>query len=774
MNIEYTQGETERTGKRKYMVGKQDGAKYLLIMLTYELGLETADELFWKISRFTDAPFALAVIELSRDECVRLDTEQIVKDREGIIEITSSYFPFGGDKALSPKNTCPECILPTQGKSIGFGAAKYGRNDKSYEKSDCAMMLLDELEADIVPVLINELELDEDVRVILGGHGMAGMFAVWAGHMSDSFFSIAAVSPAPIPKWWEGFTKQYYPLAGKMYVSYGSEELSAVSDAALYRRLHYPMMSWTHIHYHNDRLYFQAQREGGHNDNVIDGQAAAFAWGMGFFGGLFIDGDTLVSYSPRKGVTKVVIPDGITKIASDAFRKCGELTEVVIPEGVTAIGDNAFYECRALKDITIPKSLNRIGSYAFSNTQWMKDRQEDFVIVNDVLIKYKGNDTTVYVPDGVRELSAPAFNGRKTPEVIYLPESFIEFEYTSFWGCDNLREIRIPKPNPQLKVNELLDELPGSVKPVIGDRENKRQGSSKSEEEGNAVYEENPIAAPAKEPEKPYIEEVLANVSWELPPLPCIRFSIKKGRTTQLSSKLGGLPYFPKSMELPKDSEGNTMRLLAQLNLEELPYLRDMPQKGILQFFISNAHDMFGMNEDDLTDQSDFRVIYHREILDKDQLITENDLPEYKNEYGDFPFEGEFRLVPNAPDVMQPTFFDHRMEEVFIECYNELSAEEITSAFDIGSDDYNNICERNGKIEAFTGGYPYFTQEDPRSHDYGLKDFDTVLFELNSISDEENDIEIMFGDMGTATFLIPRGNLKKHDFSRVAYNYDCG
>ena len=227
-------------------------------------------------------------------------------------------------------------------------------------------------------------------------------------------------------------------------------------------------------------------------------------------------------------------------------------------------------------------------------------------------------------------------------------------------------------------------------------------------------------------------------------------------------------------MELPKDSEGNPMRLLAQLNLEELPYLRDMPQKGILQFFISNAHDMFGMNEDDLTDQSDFRVIYHREILNKSQLITEDDLPEYTNEYGDFPFEGEFRLVPNAPDVMQPTFFDHRMEEVFIECYNELSDEEITSAFDIDGDVYNKICERNGKIEAFTGGYPYFTQEDPRSHDYGLKDFDTVLFEVNSISDEENGIEIMFGDMGTATFLIPRGNLKKHDFSRVAYNYDCG
>ena len=64
MNIEYTQGEAERTGKRKYMVGKQDGAEYLLIMLTYELGLETADELFWKISRLPDAPFVLAVNEL--------------------------------------------------------------------------------------------------------------------------------------------------------------------------------------------------------------------------------------------------------------------------------------------------------------------------------------------------------------------------------------------------------------------------------------------------------------------------------------------------------------------------------------------------------------------------------------------------------------------------------------------------------------------------------------------------------------------------------------
>lgn len=39
--------------------------------------------------------------------------------------------------------------------------------------------------------------------------------------------------------------------------------------------------------------------------------------------------------------------------------------------------------------------------------------------------------------------------------------------------------------------------------------------------------------------------------------------------------------------EHPKDSNGQPMMLLAQLNFEEMPHIEYMPQNGMLQFFVS-------------------------------------------------------------------------------------------------------------------------------------------------------------------------------------------
>ena len=61
------------------------------------------------------------------------------------------------------------------------------------------------------------------------------------------------------------------------------------------------------------------------------------------------------------------------------------------------------------------------------------------------------------------------------------------------------------------------------------------------------------------------------------------------------------------------------------------------------------------------------------------------------------------------------------------------------------------------------GGYPFFTQSDPRSADDG----EILLFQLNSVKD------IMWGDAGVANFFIDREALKNRDFSHVMYNWDC-
>lgn len=63
----------------------------------------------------------------------------------------------------------------------------------------------------------------------------------------------------------------------------------------------------------------------------------------------------------------VVIPEGVTKIANNAFTACTKLKSVVLPEGLTSIGKMAFWNCKSLESVVIPSTVTEIGSYAFSD-----------------------------------------------------------------------------------------------------------------------------------------------------------------------------------------------------------------------------------------------------------------------------------------------------------------------------------------------------------------------------------------------------------------------
>ena len=64
------------------------------------------------------------------------------------------------------------------------------------------------------------------------------------------------------------------------------------------------------------------------------------------------------------------------------------------------------------------------------------------------------------------------------------------------------------------------------------------------------------------------------------------------------------------------------------------------------------------------------------------------------------------------------------------------------------------------------GGYPNFTQADPRED--GQDHVLLVQF------DSDTRLGLMWGDVGIANFFIRPAELKARDFSRAAFNWDCG
>ena len=283
-------------------------------------------------------------------------------------------------------------------------------------------------------------------------------------------------------------------------------------------------------------------------------------------------------------------------------------------------------------------------------------------------------------------------------------------------------------------------------------------------------------------PEKVPLVSITNEVRRELSTLPMIPLIPKKAHTSVFDSKLGGVPYMPKGYPYPVGKsgayEGKPLRFLAQLNFGALPHIPDFPAQGILQFYCSCDDDeaVYGMDFTDGCCQNGFRVIYHENVItDTSQLMTAEDMPTIPK--GDFPFEGEYRLCPHAPEECSPTPADFRFDTAFARAYSRLTNQKITSVYDAYEGIYadgktlEDVFDFMENSTSCIGGYPDFAQRDPRSAEKGTADHTILLFQL--LSYPEDDLKIMWGDMGVGNFFITPEALKNKDFSNVLYNYDC-
>ncbi|MBS4207360.1 YwqG family protein [Bacillus sp. FJAT-50079] len=234
----------------------------------------------------------------------------------------------------------------------------------------------------------------------------------------------------------------------------------------------------------------------------------------------------------------------------------------------------------------------------------------------------------------------------------------------------------------------------------------------------------------------------------------------KIGKATRQASKFSGEPYWLEADAYPTSKNGDPLRLLAQINFNEIEVaIPNYPTKGILQFFVAND-DVYGLDFDDMTNQDTFRVIYHEKV-ESDQSKWMTEFPSFEND-DDFPIEKECTLsFEHFEEIVSGS--DYRFNA--ITQADQLLENENYEAYDEMAEAYFELASGQGsKI----GGYPFFTQEDPRAYgDYPT--FDTLLLQI----DTEDSLNIMWGDSGVANFFIAEEDLRKRDFSKILYNWDC-
>ena len=76
----------------------------------------------------------------------------------------------------------------------------------------------------IIPTLKQQYPLPENVKIILGGYSLAGLFALWASTQTNLFYGVAAASPSVwFPDWME-FEQQRPVQTQHIYLSLGDKE----------------------------------------------------------------------------------------------------------------------------------------------------------------------------------------------------------------------------------------------------------------------------------------------------------------------------------------------------------------------------------------------------------------------------------------------------------------------------------------------------------------------------------------------------------------------
>ena len=225
----------------------------------------------------------------------------------------------------------------------------------------------------------------------------------------------------------------------------------------------------------------------------------------------------------------------------------------------------------------------------------------------------------------------------------------------------------------------------------------------------------------------------------------CYEIKIEEGTPEILDDKIGGKPYLPVGEEYPKDSNGNELALLLQINLKNID-LQGYPKQGILEIFTDNEVDY----------PCQYAVKYFNEGLEYQTDLPDVDISSYIVEKG-------YKITASKTIAhMVPT--DHRFNDML-----SLIGGEFDASDDELDEAEEEIWDAINIPKISLGGYPDFTQSDPRG--YGeVKGKSECLFKLDSCADSD---KFFIGDAGILFALIAPDDIKNCNFENAFVDWDC-
>ncbi len=175
-------------------------------------------------------------------------------------------------------------------------------------------------------------------------------------------------------------------------------------------------------------------------------------WALLEDGALVISGTGEMTSNPwmrfADRVKTVVLSEGVTSIADQAFCWDGNLTSVSIPASLERIGDSAFYGCASLQSFEVAAD-----SEVFAAVDGVL-----FDKACTTLVQYPlGRGETYTVPDGVTSIGSGAFRSCEALTALTLPASLERVEYNAFPNCRGLGDVYYPGTTAQWNAVEIAE-----------------------------------------------------------------------------------------------------------------------------------------------------------------------------------------------------------------------------------------------------------------------------------------------------------------------------
>lgn len=200
----------------------------------------------------------------------------------------------------------------------------------------------------------------------------------------------------------------------------------------------------------------------------------------GLLDGMTVSAIHAKAFRDNKFLSSVLLPEGVTLIAEQAFWGCSNLKTVTLPGTLAIIGDEAFGSCASLASVKLPDQVTSLGQSMFkgcasgftifvqsgtvtANTcdsrginyeipHSVSGNWEYAVLKGDTAatVWYCGSDANVTVPtalDGipVQHVGERAFYGNKTVESVVIPEGILSVRASAFEDCTKLVSVSLPE-----------------------------------------------------------------------------------------------------------------------------------------------------------------------------------------------------------------------------------------------------------------------------------------------------------------------------------------